>query len=92
MPLGIDEDSVWGQESVMISPGDTLLLYTDGITDAQNEKGEFIERKAILDIARRNNGIPVLNLQEAILDDVHDFVGNAPRFDDITLVIVGRGL
>jgi sigma-B regulation protein RsbU (phosphoserine phosphatase) len=90
MPLGIDEDSVWGQEKTMISPGDTLLLYTDGITDAQNERGEFIERKAILDIARKNSGASVLNLQDAILHEVHEFVGNAPRFDDITLVIVGR--
>ncbi len=74
----------------MISPGDILLLYTDGVTDAQNEKGEFIERRAILDIARKNSGLPVPKLQRTILQEIHAFVGDAPRFDDITLVIIKR--
>lgn len=90
MPLGIDEDTVWGQEVANISPGDILLLYTDGVTDAQNAEGEFIDRKAIINIARRNCGKSVQNLQRIILKEIHDFVDGAPRFDDITLVIVGR--
>lgn len=90
MPLGIDEDTVWGQEVVNISPGNILLLYTDGVTDAQNAEGEFIDRKTIVDIARRNCGDSVQTLQQSILDEIHNFVGGAPRFDDITLVIVGR--
>jgi sigma-B regulation protein RsbU (phosphoserine phosphatase) len=90
MPLGIDEDSLWGQEEVIISPGDILLLYTDGVTDAQNEQGEFIDRRAILDFARRYNDLSIPDLQRAILHEIHTFVGSAPRFDDITLVIIGR--
>lgn len=90
MPLGIEEDSIWSQEETIISPGDILLLYTDGITDAQNENGEFIDRKAILDIAQRNIELSIPDLERAILNEVHAFVGSAPRFDDITLVIVGR--
>jgi serine phosphatase RsbU (regulator of sigma subunit) len=90
MPLGIDEDTAWGQEIATISHGDVLMLYTDGITDAQNEKGEFIDRKALLEVARKTKWLSVPELQQAILQEVHAFVGSAPRFDDITLVIVGR--
>jgi serine phosphatase RsbU (regulator of sigma subunit) len=90
MPLGIDEDSTWTQETVVIHPGDVLLLYTDGVTDAQNSQGEFIDRKAILNITSHSLGQPVEHIHQAILQVVHDFVGDAPRFDDITLVIIGR--
>ena len=90
MPLGIDEESVWRQEVVQMPPGGALLLYTDGVTDAQNSQGEFIDRKLIMDTAQRSLGQPVEQIQQAILDEVHRFVGEAPRFDDITLVILGR--
>jgi serine phosphatase RsbU (regulator of sigma subunit) len=90
MPLGIDEDNDWGQNEVLISPGDRLLLYTDGVTDAQNNEGEFIDRKIILSIAQQNNGKSVQEVLQGILDRVHHFVGDASRFDDLTVVILGR--
>ena len=90
MPLGIDEDSTWNQETVVMNPGDILLLYTDGVMDAQNAQGEFIDRQSVLAQSRDSLGKPVEHIRQAILDTVHSFVGEAPRFDDITLVIVGR--
>ncbi len=90
MPLGIDEENNWTQDEVVISPGEILLLYTDGVTDAQNSAGEFIDRKIILTIAQKNIGKTVYDIQQGILDKVHHFVGDAPRFDDLTLVILGR--
>jgi len=90
MPLGIDEENTWNQEEVQMQPGDMLLLYTDGVTDAQNNEGEFIDRKMILGVAQQNLGKPVQIVQQVILDKVHGFVGDAPRFDDLTLVILGR--
>ncbi len=90
MPLGIDEESTWRQEMAEMHPGDVLLLYTDGVTDAQNSRGEFIDRRFIVDVACRNLAGPVGEIQQAILNEVHGFVGDAPRFDDITMVILGR--
>ncbi len=90
MPLGIDEENNWGQEEIQISPGDMLLLYTDGVTDAQNSTGEFIDRKIILSTLQQNIGRTVGEVQEHILDKIHRFVGDAPRFDDLTLVILSR--
>lgn len=90
MPLGIDEGNDWAQEEVMISPGEVLLLYTDGVTDAQNSEGEFIDKKAIFDIAQQSIGSSAQQILQGILDAVHLFVGEAARFDDITLVVLGR--
>jgi serine phosphatase RsbU (regulator of sigma subunit) len=90
MPLGIDEESTWSQETVGIGAGDVLLLYTDGVTDAQNSQGEFIERKSILEVASDCPGKPVELIRRDILEVVHDFVGEAARFDDITLVVLSR--
>jgi sigma-B regulation protein RsbU (phosphoserine phosphatase) len=90
MPLGIDEENEWGQDEILISPGEMLLLYTDGVTDAQNNAGEFIDRKIILSTIQQNIGKTVQDIQQGILNKVHHFVGDAPRFDDLTLVILGR--
>ncbi|OGN92974.1 MAG: hypothetical protein A2Z71_03930 [Chloroflexi bacterium RBG_13_50_21] len=90
MPLGIDEENDWTQDEIQILPGEILLLYTDGVTDAQNNNGEFIDRKIIVNTVQQNIGRTVQEIQQRILDKVHRFVGDAPRFDDITLVILGR--
>jgi serine phosphatase RsbU (regulator of sigma subunit) len=90
MPLGIDEENDWTQDEIVINPGEVLFLYTDGMTDAQNIAGEFIDRKIILNTVQMNTGKSVYELQQDILDRVHRFVGDAPRFDDLTLVLLGR--
>ncbi len=90
MPLGIDEDNDWFQEDAEILPGEMLLLYTDGMLDAQNTAGEFIDRKSILNTVQKSSKESVHVVQNGILAKVHQFVGDAPRFDDLTLVILGR--
>lgn len=90
MPLGIDEENDWTQDEIVILPGEVLFLYTDGVTDAQNNAGEFIGRKLILNAFQMNIGKSVVEVQQSILDRVHRFVGDAPRFDDLTLVLIGR--
>jgi sigma-B regulation protein RsbU (phosphoserine phosphatase) len=90
MPLGIDTLNEWGEQEITISPGETLLMYTDGVTDAQNEHGEFIDRKIILNALQQNIGKSALDIQNSILDKVHHFVGEAERFDDLTLVVLVR--
>jgi serine phosphatase RsbU (regulator of sigma subunit) len=90
MPLGIDEQNDWSQREITISPGEMLMMYTDGVTDAQNDVGEFIDRKIILNTLQQNIGKPAQEVQKHILDRIHHFVGDAPRFDDLTLVLVMR--
>jgi len=88
--LGISEVDSWQKETVKFTAGDTLLLYTDGITDASDKRGEFFGESAIVDSLKKNTGQAVKDIQAALLADVGEFVGDAPQQDDIALVILAR--
>jgi sigma-B regulation protein RsbU (phosphoserine phosphatase) len=90
MALGVSEQGQWKQKSTRFSPGDTLIFYTDGITEAQNPQGDFFEEERLLDVALTNFGKPAAAVQQALLDEVHRFVGNAPRQDDIAVIVIRK--
>jgi len=90
LPLGILEDAVWETGSVDLTPGDALLLYTDGVTEAQARDGVQFGQERLLAAMETAPGADVVKLQEAVLAAVHRFVGNAPRFDDVTLMVISR--
>jgi serine phosphatase RsbU (regulator of sigma subunit)/class 3 adenylate cyclase len=90
MPVGIFEDSTWAMGTVQISPGDVLVLYTDGVTDAQDGQGAFFSSKQLLATVQSNLRRPAQEIQEAILTTIHQFAGGVPQFDDITLVVLAR--
>lgn len=90
MALGVSEQAQWRQKIVRMSPGDILLLYTDGITEAQNAAGEFFGEEHLLDCVLAKKGCSAEEVLQALLDEVHRFVGSTPRQDDIALVVVRR--
>lgn len=90
MALGVEEESTWVQSSAKIEPGDVLILYTDGIPDSQNMQGEFFDDESIIEVAQNHLERTAYELQEQILQEVQDFAGDAPQFDDITLMILVR--
>jgi serine phosphatase RsbU (regulator of sigma subunit) len=90
IPLGILEDRTWEQKTVQIVPGDVLLLYTDGITEARNEQGEFYGADRPLASMRTSLACPAREIRDAIIADVAEFVGDAPQLDDIALAVVVR--
>ena len=92
MPIGIDEETVWRTEQIQFDPGDVLLLYTDGIPDAQNEEGQFYEERRLVETAKTLIGMPAQELTMEIIKSVEEFVGAAPQFDDITLMILSRDM
>jgi sigma-B regulation protein RsbU (phosphoserine phosphatase) len=89
-PLGILEDVTWEQRTVRLAPGDALVLYTDGITDAEDREGVFFGQERLLAIAEANRARSAQDVQDALMAEVHKFVGDAPQFDDLTLMVVVR--
>jgi len=65
-----------------------LVLYTDGITDAEDEQGSFFGQERLLEIVQANLGQSAQDIQDALISGVRKFMGDAPQFDDITLVVV----
>jgi NarL family two-component system response regulator LiaR len=90
IPVGIFEDTTWQRGTVQLMPGDVLVLYTDGVTDAQNQQGASLGRERLLEIAQANLRRPAQAMLEALIAGVHEFAGNGPQFDDIALVVVAR--
>ena len=90
IPLGIFEGETWEHCSVQLAPGDVLWLYTDGVTDAEDGNEEFFGEERLLEAARASVGRSAQGAQDALLAAVHRFVGDAPQFDDITLMVLAR--
>jgi phosphoserine phosphatase RsbU/P len=72
---------------VQLAPGDTLVLYTDGVTEAANTEGEEFGETHLLDTLKSHASVPVGPLLEAVVAAVQQFSGGSEQQDDITLVI-----
>jgi serine phosphatase RsbU (regulator of sigma subunit) len=70
---------------LQILPGDTLVIYTDGIIEAANEQGEEFGENRLLDLIRANHAAPVHSILTAVLAAVQDF-SRSEQADDLTLV------
>jgi serine phosphatase RsbU (regulator of sigma subunit)/DNA-binding NarL/FixJ family response regulator len=88
MALGVSDEVHWQQKIARLTLGDVLLLYTDGITEAQSRRGAFYGQQRMVDIVRRNRAKPASQIQAALLEDVYDFVGSSGPQDDIALIVV----
>jgi len=91
-PLGLRMfvDLVWDRETIALEPGDVLVLYSDGITEAQNIHEDFFDDERLLGVVQANAGRSAQEIQDAILADVRGFMGGAPQADDITLFVLVR--
>lgn len=90
MPLGVSEKANWESGYVQIPSGGNLLLYTDGVLDAQNQHGQFFSEQGMLDIMQIKAGQPAERVQDALLDAIYGFSGAEPQVDDISIMILKR--
>jgi phosphoserine phosphatase RsbU/P len=89
LPIGVREGYAYEQTAIALQPGESLTLYTDGINEAVNARGEQYTIERI----RRQLRVPGARLQtigEAIVADVRQFLGNQPQSDDMCLVCFSR--
>jgi sigma-B regulation protein RsbU (phosphoserine phosphatase) len=89
IPLGIDVDFNYKSGEISLAPGETLILYTDGITEALSITGEFYGEERLAEIIRyKCTGLDPGNTCRAIMEDVGSFTNNPERSDDITLMVM----
>lgn len=90
MALGVLKEASWQQKLVKFVPGDYLLLFTDGILDAEDRAGNFYGEGRLLQAARARAGMPARKIVEGVLDEVAVFTGGAPVSDDVILMALCR--
>lgn len=87
LPLGVLEGATYHSAEVVIDPGDALVLYTDGFTEAFGPTGDMygVER---LDKVISCKHVSAAALLDAVLEDVREFTGTVPAGDDRTMIVV----
>jgi sigma-B regulation protein RsbU (phosphoserine phosphatase) len=88
--LGIMPECVFEDETVAIQPGDILVLYSDGVIDAQNIKKERFGEERLTDLLQNNRSKSAQDIIDAVVDAVNIFSHNLQQSDDITMVVVKR--
>jgi sigma-B regulation protein RsbU (phosphoserine phosphatase) len=92
VPLGMFAHEAWPVASVQLDPGDVLVVYTDGITEARNAQKAFFGEERLLETLRAVRGSRARQIEGAVMEAVDDFMGDSVRSDDITLAILIRDL
>jgi len=87
MPVGLVPGAPFSVEERRLRPGDRIVLYTDGVTEAQNAVGEFFGRGLLRDAVSAAGALDCAGMHDAVQQALRDFTGGAEQSDDITLVV-----
>lgn len=90
LPLGVEREGKWPPTKFQMAVGDSIVLYTDGLTDAQDSKGRAYGRGRLRKSAAACLGQSADEIVGRILTDVDGFVGDEPQVDDMALVVASR--
>ena len=90
MALGVAPDVVYTQETVTLEPGDTVVMFTDGVTEAMNGDDQQFGLSRLTDVFDGSPPESALMASEAVFEHVRNFAGDAPQSDDITCLTLRR--
>ena len=85
--LGAFGESTYEQETISLSEGDTIILFSDGVTEACNAQGEEFGEDRLISYAIANKFLPAADLVKGILQSVTNFSAGAPQTDDISVTV-----
>jgi anti-sigma regulatory factor (Ser/Thr protein kinase) len=88
VPIGIFENIDITEETIALLPGDALIFYSDGITEAENIHEEFFGLKRLVDLVSIYTDLSAEELCHIVVEAVETFRAGAPRSDDLTLVVL----
>lgn len=90
MALGVVEDCTFAQRTVHLQPGDSVLLYTDGVTDATDTGLQCFGLDRLRRVILDHQPAPVADMVAVLERTIDDFTGGAIQFDDIAILAVKR--
>jgi sigma-B regulation protein RsbU (phosphoserine phosphatase) len=87
-PLGILEDVGYQETRLHLASGDKVVLYTDGIVEAMDEKEEMFGFERLIEVVQGARSMTADSLLKEILDKVNAFAGGAAQHDDLTVIVI----
>ncbi|MBE0659540.1 MAG: SpoIIE family protein phosphatase [Bryobacteraceae bacterium] len=88
--LGLVRQADYPVGAGRLLPGDILVIYSDGITEAFNPSGDEYGEQRMLDLIQRNRSASAQDILNTLFEDVTAFAGSAPQHDDMTAIVVKR--
>ena len=88
--IGLTPQATYGEQEFQIASGEYLIMVSDGVLEARNEQEGFFGEERFRQLLQRLRGLSAESAGKRILQEVEIFVGDAPRSDDISLVIVRK--
>jgi len=86
--LGLLKDADYRQGHASVRPGDVLLLYSDGVVEAESASGEQFDEARLVSVLKENWGRPAAEIRDEMLGRVRGFLDKGLAQDDLTLVVV----
>jgi len=84
--VGLFDNMTYDEGSVQMHPGEILVAYSDGVTEPENEFGEFGEER-LIELVSANRRLPLMQISQEVTSAVDDWIGDNEQPDDITLVL-----
>lgn len=84
--IGVKEDVFFEEKSILLDPGDILLLYTDGLTESTNSDGEMFGIDRLITLLKELSNEPIQTIIDSIYRNMIGFTENRPLADDVSIV------
>jgi sigma-B regulation protein RsbU (phosphoserine phosphatase) len=84
--VGLFDNMLYEEGSVNMHPGEVFLAYSDGVTEPENDFGEFGEER-LIELVRENRHLPLPQISQIVTMAVDDWIGDKEQPDDVTLVL-----
>ena len=88
LPVGALPDWNYEGQQTQLQPGDTLFLYTDGLSEAKNHSGQQLGRRRVQQLVSEHAGVSARSFVETMENEVHNHASDAQQSDDITLLAI----
>jgi sigma-B regulation protein RsbU (phosphoserine phosphatase) len=88
MPVGLMQDAEFAVAEQCLMPGDKIVIYSDGVTEAQNNQGQFFGKKRLRSAIEAHAAANCAAIHDAIQEAVTGFTEGAPQSDDITVLVL----
>ena len=91
LPLGIRQEAVYETGGLILGEGDWLIIFTDGLVEAQNQVAEEYGEQRLLAVLEAGVSLPPDQMLQRVIAQVNQFVGTTPQHDDITCMLIKAG-